>query len=153
MQQTKTTRIQERRNAAVAAMQQVMEATGVTRMQYCRMMYASGLTYLEHFVRIPEDVARFERSRLFWNWWKIQWTIREEEFLGYVLGHPYHMRHFLWCKLHDPLLLAQERTPNGIILGDSWCVLIGKMRDDEAEKDRHRAAGEEILKGVIGGEE
>lgn len=148
-----TTHIQQRRNAAIAAMQQVMDATGMTELQYCKAMYISGITYLEHYVRVEEDIKRIERSRIFWNWWKIQWTIREEEYLTYALAHPVHMRYYLWGKLHDPLILVQERTPNGIALGDSWSVMIGKLQRQEAERATHVAAGDVILKGVMGGEE
>lgn len=130
---TKVTRIQERRNAADAAKKQVLDALEMDEYSYCKFMYDCGLTYLEHYIRNEIDVKRFERNRIFWNWWKIQWTIREEEFMTYALKHDISFRHFLWDKLHDPLVLVQERTPNGVTLGDSWSVLIGNMRREQVD--------------------
>lgn len=146
--QTKTTHIQDRRNAAEAAKQQVTAAIGIGHMAYNWRMYLNGLTYLEHYVRDRQDIDRFERSRIFWNWWKIQWTIREEEFMTYAINYPLPQRFFFWCKLHDPLLLAQERTPNGEILGNSWCVMIGNMRKEEAKKAADMKWVDAVLDGI-----
>lgn len=132
MQKT-ITRIQQRRNAAATAMHQVLTALELTEEQYCYAMYHAGLTYLEHYIRNEADIKRFERNRIFWNWWKIQWTIREEDFMTYALKHDISFRYFLWGKLHDPLVLAQERTPNGTALGDSWSVMIGRMRKAQVD--------------------
>lgn len=123
------------------------EAIGISHTVYCWRMYFAGLDYLEHYLRDRQDIGRFERSRIFWNWWKIQWTIREEEFMTYALKYPMAHRFFLWTKLHDPLLLAQERTPNGIMLGDSWCVMIGTMRREEAKSANNMQWVDEVLAG------
>lgn len=153
--QGRTTHIQERRNAAQAVMKQTAKALGITDTAYSWRMYRYGLAFLR-FYTSPIERRMYEESKVFWNWWKIQWVMREEGFATTLMGQNPEQRIWLWEKLHDPHILSQERTPNGIILGDNWSVM-RRQAQQEADKKAQRAQDmqwvDELLKvNVLSGQ-
>jgi hypothetical protein len=76
------THIETRRIAATACMLEMMQILGWDWKQYCYFKYECGLEYLNILTNNDAFViGLLESSVIFWNWWKIHWTLREETFL------------------------------------------------------------------------
>lgn len=120
------THLQQRKEAAIYAQKATLALLGWDELVYCYYKYHTGLAYLWTYTgHDAEAVAYLERQPLFWKWWKMNWTIREEEFItGSRLVHPNdHERYFK--DMNNAEDLAKEISPNGRILGDSYSVMIG----------------------------
>lgn len=93
-----------------------------TEMQYNEFMYNCGRCYLIYFTNNDEDaINRLERSRMFWNWWKNGFALRDAVYLeSDVARLHYENRMLLYLHMHDALALSEEIKPNSIILKDAF---------------------------------
>lgn len=108
-----------------------------TELEYAQFQYESGLAYLRHY--IPTDKwgqDMLQRSKLFWNWWKNQWLLREEGF--YYMENEVQMDKIstdnlrrLYCHLHDAATLASEIYPNRTVLDESYNQMIHSIHMEE----------------------
>lgn len=117
---------EERKDRVAYNQQQVMRLLRWDEETYCTFKYESGLTYLRHYTREDADaISWLETHRLFWNWWKNHWNMRDEDFLQLSWKVPDFKQEHLYRQMHNPGMLAREITPNGRILGDSYAQMIG----------------------------
>lgn len=62
--------------------EQVCKILHWSELEYANYQYEQGLAYLQAYIpRDPQGIQELESSRIFWNWWKNQWVIRDETFL------------------------------------------------------------------------
>lgn len=100
--------------------QRIMKMIGWTELEYSAFIHDTGLDYLYRY--IPTDYAGIEaliRSRVFWNWWKNQWAIRDAEFL---LDDDPSVANYKWH--HSPRRLVMEIFPDAVVLGLSYASMI-----------------------------
>ncbi len=105
-------------------------------LQYSYFQYESGLAYLRHYITHDQwGQDMLQRSKLFWNWWKNQWLLRDEAFI-----HEYHeeliniqlvTRCSLYYDLHDAAKLASDIYPNKTVLDESYCLMIHNLHKEE----------------------
>ena len=55
----------------------ILNLTGFTELEYNWMQYEQGLEWL----KLNDANWVFEGCKLFWNWWKNQWSIRDNAFV------------------------------------------------------------------------
>ncbi|MFN4248934.1 MAG: hypothetical protein ACK4EY_14500 [Flavipsychrobacter sp.] len=125
-----TTHIQKRKNAAVSTMQQVIELLEWSQEKYCWHKYLTGLEYLNRYTQgDAEAIGWLENQKMFWNWWKNHWTIREEQFILSASKMKHRInREVLYMGMNNANSLANEICPNGVLLGESYAVMIGTLK-------------------------
>jgi len=130
------TQVQRMQAYMGANMYQVMELLNWPKMTYCETQFYCGIAYINRVLPHEHDRQAVIMSAGFWGWWKMQWYLREKEWLrsGYmgiyhngtlVMGCaflPYRQssfdgvfqrRTFYFQTLHNPHVLAD-------ILEDSY---------------------------------
>lgn len=65
---------------------QVIRETGITRDELMAMMFEMGSQYIESMNCGERITMTFLREPLFWAWWRQQWHLKDEVFLG-MSGH------------------------------------------------------------------
>jgi len=93
-----------------------------TEMQYCELQYQNGIAYLMWYLPCDEHAReKLLRSRLFWNWFKNQWTVHDESLLSYRMA----VRECtvialteLYVSLHCPRAMVMEVKPNDVVLSE-----------------------------------
>lgn len=125
--------IETRRDASVRCAVRVMNLLHWTELEYGAFKYQIGLSYLKQYTKDEQAICRLERTKVFWNWWKIHWTIREEQWLlDYQKLQQISLRYRLksYKSQHDPGGLAQEIYPNAKVLGESYAEMMQKIIDE-----------------------
>lgn len=89
-------------------------------LQYGRFMYNQGLQYLRLYTQGDDGMMGcLESNRLFWNWWKMQWRLRDGIYAEDAAKlEQLQLRLLLYRKLHDAYLLAKEIAPPVDIFGN-----------------------------------
>lgn len=106
-------------------------------MQYATFQYECGLAYLRHYInQDPWGQDMLQRSRLFWNWWKNQWSSRDASFCDQeteegvrALGVDNLRR--LYLHLHDAAHLASEIYPGRTVLDEGYSLMIRTLIKEE----------------------
>lgn len=115
-------------------MKRICTALGWTDEEYSTCMYEMGLTYLQEYTQQDaEAIKEIENSQIYWNWWKNQWSLRDDQFvqaLEYTLKQD--TLRIMYAGLHNPYALAREFDPNGKIMGESYAVMIAELTKDVA---------------------
>lgn len=107
-------------------------------LEYATFQYECGLAYLRHY--IPGDnwgQDMLQRSKLFWNWWKNQWTLRDESFCAMDsevptsrVGISTENLRRLYLHLHDAAILASDIYPNRVVLEESYSQMIEELNKE-----------------------
>ena len=91
-----------------------------TEMQFCEDQHQNGIAYLYWYLPCDE-LARYqmERSKLYWAWFKNQWTIHDESLLYFKNAcrkMSVSEARNLYNEVHCPRILAKEVKPNSVVL-------------------------------------
>ena len=105
--------------------QSICKLLGITEQQYAEHQYNTGLNYLQLYLHGLQPATReLEGNRIFWNWWKNHWAIRDAQFLA----EKHRGNHWaIYTNTHDAAMLAAEMRPNALVLGESYKVMIGRV--------------------------
>src|SRR5207253_685449 len=113
-------------------LQEILEILDWKEEVWSQFVYNTGLQYL--YIRYAADAITPEvlnRSRLFWNWWKNQWQIRDEAFLdketkGFLPLQKLPLRKSVmqYFLLHDARGLVNEIWPNRDIVDGAYSEVI-----------------------------
>lgn len=58
---------------------------GWDEMQYNRTIYECGLAFIEKYYRDADLIRAAERSKAFWDWWKVAWWNADENMLTFQI--------------------------------------------------------------------
>jgi hypothetical protein len=108
-----------------------------TEMEYLGFQYDQGIAYLMAYLNGDEySVNVMERSRIFWQWWKNHWRTRDESFLEQVVNTTFDLstRREMYLDTHDAVVLAKSIYPNGVVLNESYAVMITELVESETQK-------------------
>jgi len=88
--------------------------------EYSEFMYKMGVAYL-HWYLIGQDKNRrkMERSRLFWNWFKIAFWSYDQAFTAdesRILSLSLKARRTLFKDLHCPIEFSKYEKPDEVVL-------------------------------------
>lgn len=138
-----TTLIEQRKKHALAIQAQIIELLGWSEMHYCEFKYEQGLEYLYEYVK--SDAYKLEGNRIFWNWWKNQWTNRDMELLrtDFVFTIPNPTQHQLeyiqarrmtmYLTTHDGCYLASAMSPHFAMMEQSYAEMTRMVVKIEAK--------------------
>lgn len=101
--------------------------------EYGEFIYNCGIQYLHRYIKSESQaiVDHMVRSRIFWNWWKTHWNLRDRAFLDRkTVNLATSTWRTIYYELHDPNTLAAEIYPNGVVLGESYNTMIAELNKD-----------------------
>ena len=127
------TNINNHQQRAISLKQWVCELLSWDELTYAEHQYNSGLQYLQHYIpNDPDGIDQLVQNRIFWNWWKNRWADRDEHFCnpGTPMLTP-ATRLKMYHLVHNPEFLAKEIYPNGVVLGDSYALMINAVIKSE----------------------
>lgn len=98
-------------------MQEVMALLNISKQEYCDYKYECGCLYLERIISLEyqgrfesrqrADIAHYIGSAAYWGWWKLQWYMREDEFVCRIRDKRLHVVRYLYKIIHDPINVAK----------------------------------------------
>ena len=101
--------------------------------EHNQFIYDCGLAYLTHYIIDESEVimSHITRSRIFWNWWKLNWQARDQAFIDRkVVDLKTETWHLIYRELHAPKTLAAEIYPSGVVLGESYKSMIQQLNGE-----------------------
>lgn len=105
-------------------------------MQYCEFKYEAGIAYAK---RITDgDVLGYKmliETRFFWQWWKNEWSKRDEDFLMYYSGSADK------SVLHDQYLFQHniQRLKSDELMDKKTTSMIGYCIDEHHKNGKREA--------------
>jgi hypothetical protein len=132
--QQKQTAAQQRTTQIQTAQQQILSAVGLTNYEYCEMQYHCGLSFLAYKCQGEFSEGRIVSSKIFWNWWKTNWAMRDEIFLEDTQNMIVNDNGELILKdwvtksqyllTHNPYILSSTVDEYGNILHKAWLQIL-----------------------------
>jgi len=108
----------------------VCQLLGWEELQYAEFMYNSGRNYLLYYTNGDTFFTeQIERSKIFWNWWKNHWVLRDEAFITNENINYLHEQNILlmYIHTHDARVLASEIRPSGLLLKETYAAMMGEL--------------------------
>jgi hypothetical protein len=141
---TKTTHTQQRIEAAAGTMQRIIKLMGFcSELAYCAFKYKRGVAYLHAYLGGENEGTRLlAGSKVYWAWFKNQWTLRDEAMLqdeAQLQQISIKVRRQFYVALHNPAMLAAEMAPNALIMRDSYAQMIGELHKNREEYATEKA--------------
>lgn len=116
MQTATHNQLWHQRNAEVK--KQVCQLLHWTEMEYAQYQYQMGIAYLMWYLPVNESLrAEYERSKLFWNWFKNIWLCYDESWCSFKLSLQEcskEKRLQLYKNLHCPRALVMDEKPTAL---------------------------------------
>lgn len=112
---------------------QVQKLLKWTEQEHSQFIYDCGLAYLTYYIKDEAEViiSHMIRSRIFWNWWKANFRLRDQAFIDRkIVDLKTETWHLIYKELHDPKTLAAEIYPSGVVLGESYNTMIEQLNKD-----------------------
>lgn len=130
--QNQLTSIEKQKQKASMLKKCICKLLDWDELQYGYYMMNAGRNYLIYYTNNDEVIiGQMERSRLFWNWWKNHWLLRDEAFFfdneNQLQQLSLQNIQLLYQHTHDALLLSREIYPSGVVLGNSYANMIGTL--------------------------
>ncbi|AYD48231.1 hypothetical protein [Arachidicoccus soli] len=120
MAEKKQTYIAQRKAEIAVIQAEICALLGWNEMRYGQFIYDNGLDFINRYYKLEELIQCVERSRAFWNWWKVIWWNADESMLTFVFPDGFNQQRVyeLYCHLHniDPLL--RETLPPATVWED-----------------------------------
>jgi len=113
--------------------QQVTRLLQWSDQRYAEFIFECGTAYLQHYTRGEGQliISHIMRSRIFWNWWKMEWELRDRAFIeSQVIPLKLDNLLAIYRALHDPAALAGEMTPSGLVLRESYNTMIAELNQE-----------------------
>ena len=136
------TQIEQQKEHAKAIKADILQLLGWDEERYCFFQYEQGLEYLYEYLKTQAHVL--EGSRIFWNWWKNQWTLRDQELLrtdfALTLKDPSRAqqqwmsarRLTIYLTTHDGCWLASEVYPSRAVMEESYKEMVHQVAKEAA---------------------
>lgn len=110
-----------------------------TAEQYDDCWMDAGRVYLQTYLNgDAHSVETVAKSRIFWSWWKNHWLNRDETFLEFAVNTAFSVtdKRDNYEELHNPKVLAQCIYPNGVVLSESYALMITDLVNEEVESQK-----------------
>jgi hypothetical protein len=117
-----TTQIERTKQASKVLRSDVLGILNWSEQQYAEFKFQQGITYLHRYVPSHEKMfGLLMQSRMFWNWWKNCWDLRDEVFMesfNSAIPQMISQRRleYIYKGLHDARRLVLEIKPAKSVL-------------------------------------
>ena len=116
----------QQKDRILSDQQSVMEIMGWSDMDYATFIHETGLAYLDQYAQHDQaGIDALNRSRIFWNWWKNQWAIRDAQYLTIYDNFSTENWEPLYRQMHGVDELTNSIYPNAVVLEESYAQMIG----------------------------
>ena len=108
------------------AKETVMHLMMWTELEYSEFQYKMGCQYLQSYIpKCPDEIDALIANRIFWNWWKNEWLIRDTAFISsdVDLLRPATRRQ-IYITMNDYDVLRHEIYPSGVVLNHHYATMI-----------------------------
>lgn len=108
---------------------QVLSIVSWNETEFAEFQEKVGKQYLQSYISTdPEGIDMLVKSRIYWNWWKNQWLIRDTSYVSSNVRRLSHRQAFnIYMGLHDADILIQSIYPAGAILDHTYAQMIGEV--------------------------
>lgn len=107
---------------------QVLDLIEWDEQQYAQFIYDCGLAYLQNVISNEyESITKsIISNEIFWNWWKINWEMRDQEFVEKmeIWSIGIEADREVYLNNNDPKILAKAIYLNGLVLQSSYAAMI-----------------------------
>jgi hypothetical protein len=124
--------------------EEIKKLTGLSHHNYCHMQYMYAYVFLDKYLAHNDSQEKevainyITRSKIFWNWWKLQWWNRDEQFIA-LLNLQVHAGTKAITKTYmsfnNPERLAIE-APHTLI-DKGYCRMIDEVFKTKKPKRNH----------------
>jgi hypothetical protein len=142
MEKVTSTHTSSRKAEALNVRAGIMRLLKWDEQQYGEFQYDQGITYLQHYLKQDSHAAdMLTRSRIFWNWWKNNWSNRDIALLqgAACTQVSTDAARLIYAELHDGCTLAAEIYPNGVVLGETYARMMGELINHETKSNAVQA--------------
>lgn len=103
--------------------------------QFTDFQYRMGCQYLQGYIsKDPDMIDKLVCNRIFWNWWRNQWLLRDIPFVDSNIDKvSYATALSIYLNLHDPEVLVHSIYPGGAILEESYAAMMGNVIKSETK--------------------
>lgn len=124
------------KKSATRSMDSVMSILNWTTEQYCEYQFEQGLVFLDNYAGEAECFRDLlSQSRIYWNWWKNQWKLRDQYFISRLKNVERHWHPEVWYKISNSgEHLAKNIHPNSAVIDLSYAEMITEFVADEKQK-------------------
>ncbi len=116
--------IEQLKEQIAATQAETIATLGWSADQYAQYVYDCGLNYL--FAYLPDDKdgrQQLERQSLFWNWWKLNFHRRNDEFLRIVESLPQDEQMGFYHLLNNAYELVRDIRPGKNVVGNAFATI------------------------------
>jgi hypothetical protein len=123
-------------------MEQVCQICNITALQYAESQLYVGQQYIHIMAFSTFDANQLEHNKYYWNWFKNQWLLRDEQFIAahHLLGtmaiNQYgileavnYNRLIIWQQAHNVYTLTSQLEPIGKLMHAAYAQFIGELFD------------------------
>lgn len=116
-----------------SAKQRVIKILHWTELEYAEFQMKMGKQYLQSYISTdPCGIDMLIDSRIFWNWWKNQWLIRDTSFIASNIGKVNRSTAVaVYQCLHNADVLIQSIYPSRAVLDNSYAQMIDNVIKSE----------------------
>ena len=129
------TQVQIVKTKHVSLSSEARELLHINELEYGQFIMDMGLKYLRVNMGLSEEcIALLITDKIFWNWWKVQWYIREANFIEKVKvrNMPLNERVHIHSIVHSPGFL--NNYPHRGVMEDTYAEMMGKMIDSNVQQ-------------------
>lgn len=98
--------------------------------EYNELVFNEGIGYLKELIPdYPQVFSQIAKSKIFWNWWRLHWQKRDEQFLEEceTWQTTLEKHRLVYCNHNDGRTLANALYLNGQVLQDSYATLMQQL--------------------------
>lgn len=109
---------------------EIQTLVGLSEMEYAEKVFETGTDYIRQYLAYDNYADAIVLSKIYWNWWKLQWHIRDMAFLK-IAAWKSHVQtttyRDIYNRVHNVSDLVNEIYPNGYILKESYPEMINEL--------------------------
>jgi hypothetical protein len=110
----------------------VLAVLGWNPVDLLRFQRRMGTQYLQCY--IPNDPAGIDMlvaTDIFWNWWKLEWLIRDKQFLQLTQDCTPQSALSIYVNMHCPDVLIKDVYPSAEVMHRGYNKMIQELIDDK----------------------
>lgn len=108
----------------------ICEILSWTEIDFTNFQYRIGTQYLQSYLsKEPVIVDELIASRIFWNWWRNEWLLRDKNFLYHAMNNDnLAVLSELYVQFHNVEVLLSDIYPCAIVLNQSYARMMGSYQ-------------------------
>jgi len=130
------TNVEKRRAEMEVLKAEIQELLNISHFEYCMFQFEQGLIYLKAYT--TKDVHPLYTSRVFWAWWRNQWSDRDQEVIKHIadgegmgLNYPLKTKRAIYEANNQGDYLITDNYPNKVVMEESYINMLKGFTNDQ----------------------